>query len=244
MTVSVVVPLYREARRIPGTLPRLADALAGLGRPHEVILVAEPSGDGTAEAARGLARENWRVLETPRHRGKGGAVRAGMAEATGDVVCYLDADMSTDPEALSRACERFGREPDLMVVCGDRRDPRSRLIRRQGGTRAALGRAFNVFARILFPRLGLRDTQCGFKAFRREAARAIFERQRIDGFAFDVEVLLLARDLGLRIATLPVTWTDASFSTVRVARDGLAMLRDCAGLWVSRHRSPRLPDHA
>ena len=193
----------------------------------EIVIVVEPGTDDTREIASAAAtREpNLRVLTYPAQRGKGHAVRTGIRAATGDIVFYMDADLSVPLREIAAFVEYLRAHPEADVLFGNRQHARSQITRRQTWLRQRLGQTFNAVLRSL----GLasaRDTQCGFKAFRRPAAESIFARQQLDGFAFDVEVLLLAERLGLRIVDLPVEWVNSEESKVRLVRDSARMLLD------------------
>lgn len=238
--VSIIIPCYNEARRIPETLPRLAaflETLPASGISHEVLLVVERCPDNTLAIAQKIAAAHpgWRAIDNQVHRGKGYAVRSGMLLAKGDFACYMDADLSTEPAAIAESIALLEKHPATSMIAGDRRDPASLVIRNPGKSRPTLSHVFNLAARTLFPRaIKTRDTQCGFKMFRTAAARDIFGRARLDGFAFDVEVFLLARRLGHKVLTMPVRWTDAPHSTVRALRHGSQMFRDLVRLRFSK----------
>ena len=225
--LSIVVPAYNEARRLPRTLDSLREFFGKFTRTYEVLFVVEHSTDGTLEIASEAARqqENFLAIDSGPQRGKGHAVRTGMLRARGDCIFYMDADLSVPLAEIDAFLAHFEAHPEVEVLLGNRQHARSRIVRRQSVLRETMGKFFN---RLLQARglASLHDTQCGFKAFRREAAHAIFSRQRLDGFAFDVEVLLLAERLGHRIADLPVEWRNSPDSRVRLVRDSLAMLRD------------------
>ena len=225
--LSIVVPAYNEARRLPPTLAKLADFLRDFGRPYEVLVIVEASADGTLEiAARFAAQQaHFQAVDNGPQRGKGCAVRSGMLRARGEYVFYMDADLSVPLAAVPEFLARFESAPHVDVLLGNRQHAMSRITRRQSWLRRTMGQTFN---RILKASglASLHDTQCGFKAFRRQAARDIFSRQTLDGFAFDVEVLLLAERLGYQIADLPVEWINSPESKVRILHDSLAMLRD------------------
>jgi dolichyl-phosphate beta-glucosyltransferase len=212
----------------------LARWTAGCAWPVEVILVVEPSTDGTGEiAAEAAARQpNLRVIANAEHRGKGYAVRTGMLAATGDLVFFMDCDLSVPLRDVEAFVNYFDQHPEADVIYGNRQHARSRIVVRQSWLRQRMGQVFNGILRRL-TLTGVHDTQCGFKAFRRHAAQAIFARQTLDGFAFDVEVLLLAQKLGYRIADLPVEWRNSPESKVRLIHDSLTMLRDA---WRIRRR--------
>jgi dolichyl-phosphate beta-glucosyltransferase len=225
--ISIVIPAFNEARRLPGSLERLDSYLGAREEPWELIVVVEKSADETFELAlQAAARQGKiRVLGGRVHRGKGYAVRTGMLEARGDLLFFTDADLSTPAEEIGKFLEHFRKNPQIDILVGNRARRDSDVAKRQSLVRRSMGKLFNLVLRML-AEAEIRDTQCGFKAFRRGAARAVFERQTIDGFAFDVEVLLLAQRLGLKVADLPVRWVNSEESTVRMVRDSLRMLRD------------------
>lgn len=225
--LSIVVPAYNEARRLPPTLESMAAFLRDLGRPYEVLIIVERSTDGTLDiAARFAAQQaHFQAVDNLVQRGKGCAVRAGMLRARGEFIFYMDADLSVPLTAVPEFLARFEHDPRVGVLLGNRQHAMSRIIRRQAWLRRTMGQTFNRILKTC-GLASLHDTQCGFKAFRRAAARAIFTRQKLDGFAFDVEVLLLAQRLGCAIDDLPVEWINSPESKVRILRDSLAMLRD------------------
>jgi len=225
--VSIVVPAFAEEHRI-GPAVRALCAYAGeFPRLREVLVVVEPSGDRTAEAARQAAGGNplVRVIENPVHRGKGYAVRTGMLEASGEIVFFMDADLSVPLRFVAPFVAHLDAQPEAAAAIGSRRHPSSVISKRQHFLRERAGRGFNHVVRAL----GLspsKDTQCGFKAFRRTAAREIFTRAQIDGFAFDTEILLLAQKHGLRVDELPVEWINDEETRFRPLSDGWQSLRD------------------
>jgi dolichyl-phosphate beta-glucosyltransferase len=225
--LSIVVPAYNESRRLPGTLDSMRDFFREFTRTVEVLIVVERSSDGTLEIASEAARQqqNFLVIDSGPQRGKGHAVRTGMLRAAGAHIFYMDADLSVPLAAVPAFLAHFAEHPEVDVLLGNRQHARSRIVRRQSALRESMGKGFNRMLHVL-GLAALHDTQCGFKAFRRPAAQAIFTRQKLDGFAFDVEVLLLARRLGCTIADLPVEWRNSPDSHVRLVRDSFAMLRD------------------
>ena len=193
----------------------------------EVLVVVEKSEDETLDLAKaGVERQpNFRVLDPGVHRGKGFAVRHGMLNATGGLVVFMDADLSVPLEEVPVFFKYFAAHPEADVLVGSRKHTGSRIIKRQSWVRQRMGETFNWVLRRVAG-IHIRDTQCGFKAFRQAATRAIFSRQQIDGFAFDVEVLLLAEQLGFCTVELPVQWINSPDSKVRIVRDSLRMLSD------------------
>ena len=229
--LSLVIPAYNEALRIGPSIAALGEFGRALAFPYEIILVIERSSDGTLAVARELTnlQPQFTVIDNAVHRGKGFAVRAGMLRAEGEFVFYMDADLSVPLHEVGNFLAQFAARPEVAVLIGNRQHPQSRIIRKQSFLRRKLGQGFNVILKRL-QLAALYDTQCGFKAFRAEAAQAIFSRQTIDGFAFDVEVLLLARALGFKVADLPVEWINSTESHVHIIADSLAMLRDAIRL--------------
>ena len=234
-TLSIVIPAYNEAGRLPRNLPAVAACADALdlrtadSDGYEVLVMVERSTDGTLEKTRAAAAAFPRVqvIDNGPQRGKGHAVRAGMLRAAGALVFFMDADLSTPLSEVKKFLDHFATHPADDVLIGNRRHARARVGREQGPVRRNLGRLFNRLVRGagLLPG-GWEDTQCGFKAFRHAAAQEIFSRQRLDGFSFDVEALALAAALGLRVTDLPVAWFDETATRVRLWRDGWNMLRD------------------
>ena len=229
-TLSIVIPAFREAGRLPPNLPRVARYCDALDLPggYEALVIIERSDDGTLEKAREAAAPHPRlqVIDNGPQRGKGHAVRSGMRRAAGELVFFMDADLSTPLAEVGRFLAVFAARPEVDVLIGNRRHAGSRIGRAQGPVRRHLGALFSRLVRGRVLPGTWTDTQCGFKAFRAAAAREIFARQTIDGFSFDVEVLAWAVVLGLRVEDLPVEWHDADATRVRLWRDGWAMLRD------------------
>lgn len=225
MGLSVIVPAYNEARRIRRTLPLLLDYAERLGEPAEIVVVDDGSADGTGEVVAEVGRGHpaLSLLRNPGNRGKGASVRRGVLAARHEHVLFTDADLSAPIEEAAKLRARLREGYDVAI--GSRRLARSDVQVRQPWLRGLAGRAFSrVVALVVLP--GVTDSQCGFKAFRRPAALALFRRQRLDGFGFDVEILWLARQLGYRIAEVPVVWRDDRESHVRLVRDAGGMLVD------------------
>ena len=225
--ISIVVPAFNEASRLPRSLSLLCDYFDATSWSFEVLVIVEQCTDGTLEAAREAiaGHAGFHVIDNVVHRGKGYAVRSGMRQARGAIQFYMDADLSVPLEEIDQFLAHFEAHPEDDVLLGSRKHPGSRIERHQSFLRESMGKTFNAVLRSL-SLLPFRDTQCGFKAFRREAAREIFALQTIDGFAFDVEVLLLAQSFGYRICELPVRWLNSPDSKVDIVRDSLRMLMD------------------
>lgn len=234
--LTVVVPVYNEAPRLEANLRALLGFLAAQRLDAELVCVDDGSTDGSDEVlARFSARApGIRVLSLTVNRGKGAAVRQGMLEARGTRVVFMDADLSTGLEALPAALDALG---VADVVIGSRRAPGAHIVTPQGRLRELLGRGFSFLAGRLIDR-SVADFTCGFKAFTADAGRAVFSRARVDGWAFDVELVAIARALGLRIASIPVEWRDDPHTKVRLSGAVLSSFVDLARIgW--RHRNGR-----
>jgi dolichyl-phosphate beta-glucosyltransferase len=223
--LSVVIPTFNKEARIAATLEEVATYLAAKPFASEIVVVDDGSADLTADAARAAlaGRLPSKVIRRERNLGKGASVREGVLAASGELILFCDDDLSTPIAELDKAMAAL--EAGADVVIGSRAHPDSEIRVRQRRPREWMGKAFNLLVR-LFVLGGFRDTQCGFKAFRRAAARDIFSRVRTAGFGFDVEVLVLSRDLGYRVAEIPVVWCDARPSRLRIFRGSWGMLND------------------
>lgn len=219
---------------MPPTLTALVEFFRDFTRTYEVLIVVEQSTDGTLEiAAKQVAQQaHFQVIDNGPKRGKGHAVRSGMQRARGDIVFYMDADLSVPLAEVPAFLQHFEQTPKVDVLIGNRQHAMSRITRRQSPLREGMGKIFNRVLQALVL-VDLRDTQCGFKAFRQAACREIFSRQQVEGFAFDVEVLLLAGRLGYVVEDLPVEWINSPESKVEIVSDSLRMLRDT---WQIRSR--------
>ena len=212
--LSLIVPAYNEAARLPATLDRLREYLEAQSYSYEVIVVDDGSRDRTMELVERIAGE-WeqlRCVPNERNRGKGYSVKHGVLESRGTDILFSDADLSTPIEESERLL-RLIAKGECDIAIGSRALPDSELEVRQPFWREWMGRMFNkIVQRLSVP--GIQDTQCGFKAFRGDIARRLFPLQQIDGFAFDVEILFLARKFGFRIAEVPVRWINSPDSRV------------------------------
>jgi len=221
--LSLVIPAYNEESRLPATLTRISEALEARGEPYEVLVVVNGSTDRTEDAVKAAAERDDKIrLIVTRERGKGLAVKTGIAAARGDRIVFADADLSTPIEEVIGLTEQLNERH--QVVIASREGTGARRVG-EPYVRHLMGRVFNLLVQVLAVR-GIQDTQCGFKAFTRAAAEDVFKRQRITGFGFDVEVLYLARKLRYGIREVPVTWAYAASSRVDPLRDTIRMFRD------------------
>ena len=223
MVIAVVIPAYNEEHRLPPNLLRIHTHLEEQGYDAEILVVDDGSRDQTrssVEACRARC-PGVRLLSYDGNRGKGFAVRTGVLAANRQAVLFTDADLSTPISEVDRLWERL--ESGFDVVIASRRMGESQIEVRQPWYRRIVGQTFAVIVSLIGVR-GFRDTQCGFKLFRADASRRLFTPLKTHGFAFDVEVLMRARRLGLRVAEVPVRWINSSDSRVRPVRDSIRML--------------------
>jgi len=222
--LSIVIPAYNEEPRLPASLARLAAYIRASGRETEVIVVDDGSRDRTASAAESFRGEIpcLRVISNGENRGKGYSVRHGMLEAQGRIVLFTDADLSAPIEEADKLLAALENHD---VAIGSRAMDRSLIFVRQSLFREFAGIVFNAIVRLML-RLPFVDTQCGFKAFRREPCHIIFEQQSIDRFGFDPELLYLARHHRLRAVEIPVRWAHSPATKVNMFSDSLQMFLD------------------
>src|SRR6266513_1979266 len=228
---SVAIPCFNEGARIGDTVRSTLDYLSSESPDAELIVVNDGSTDATSTIVRDAlagAKIQTRLLENFPNRGKGAAVRTGLLAATKPIGLFFDADLSTPLSEIPKVIEPIS-NGDVDLAFGSRALDRSLIGIRQPWRREQAGRIFNLLVRFATG-LPFWDTQCGFKAFRFEACRPILEAARIEGFAFDVELLYLAYRAGLRTREVPVRWNHAEGSKVSFLRDSLRMLREVIAL--------------
>jgi dolichyl-phosphate beta-glucosyltransferase len=230
---SVIIPAWNEERRMPASLERIVAFVQEQPYDVEVVVVDDGSQDATAAIVEGVAQEHSfvRLIRNP-HGGKGAAVKAGVTHARGQYLIISDTDLSVPIEELVKflppALERYDVAIASREIAGAQRidEPQYRHL---------MGRVYNSLVRLVAVS-GIQDTQCGFKAFRREVAHEVFPRQTIEGWGFDVEVLFIAQRLGYHIVEVPVTWYYGRESKIRPIHDTLGMIRD---LWQVRLNARR-----
>ncbi|MGH9187027.1 MAG: dolichyl-phosphate beta-glucosyltransferase, partial [Acidimicrobiales bacterium] len=221
LRLSVVIPAYAEEGRVGRTVRQVREALSDVDGGVEIVVVDDGSPDGTADEARAAGADQ--VVVHSGNRGKGAAVRSGVLAARGRTVAFTDADLAYPPGQLEGLLKVV--EEGWDVVVGSRRHAATTTLVRARRLREIGGRGINWLTRAVL--LGqYRDTQCGLKAFRSDAARLLFSRSRIDGFAFDVELFVVAERNGLALTEVPVEVRNTARSTVRVARDATRLVRD------------------
>ncbi len=236
-TLSIIVPAYNEENRIRNTLILINDYLVTHEINAEVIVVSDGSTDGTVSHVKKLYEKipNLRVIANKQNRGKGFAVKTGVNASKGEYILFTDADNSTPIEELSELKKRTrGNE----IVIGSRWLKNSKVRRKQSKLRIFIGRFGNIIIRM-FLIDGIADTQCGFKLFTHEAAKQIFARQKVHGFGFDVELLVIAKSLNYRIAEVPVSWFNSVETRFRPVRDAFRTFIDLIyiklNMWSGRY---------
>jgi len=235
--LDVIVPAYNEELRIGAALDALCREFAGQPGRMRVLVVDNGSVDDTVEVVDRVRHHGVRIdIVNCRRPGKGAAVRAGVAQSTAPYVAYVDADTSVPPYVLATGLSLLEHGWDGII--GSRRALGGHYAVAQPLLRRIGSRAFNVAARMIVGPLS--DTQCGMKMFRREIARDLFADCRIDGFAFDVEILARARAAGTNLMELPITWTDSTGSSFTPVKDGIASFREIARVHKLTRRLPRV----
>jgi len=222
--LSIIIPSYNEELRLPATLERIAAYLSTYARETEVLVVDDGSEDGTAAAAESYRSKilTLRVISNGVNRGKGYSVRHGMQEARGRIALFTDADLSAPIEEAGKLID--GLETNDVAI-GSRAMDRRLITVHESPFREFAGIIFNKIVRSILW-LPFVDTQCGFKAFRRERCGIIFEQQTIEGFGFDPELLYLARRHGLRAVEIPVRWGHSPATKVSMLHDSIQMFMD------------------
>lgn len=228
--LSLVIPAFNEDRRIGQSLDRILSFFRGQSYTFEIIVVDDGSTDRTIEVVRGFAVSEpaIRVEPQPRNCGKGEAIRKGMLLAGGKYLFFSDADLSVPIEAVPDFLSRL--EAGYEVAVGSRRIEGAVIEVHQPMHRELMGKVFTRVSNLILG-LGLKDFTCGFKAFRRDAARDLFSRQRLGGWSFDSEILYLAKRKGYRVAEVPVVWRNDEATKVRLGRD---VVRSFVDLWSIR----------
>jgi len=231
--VTVVIPVYNDVHALEEAVPRVLETLSSLASEYELIIAEDASTDGSYECAAQFAREHSQVIHLHRNErlGRGSALSQAATQARGDIFCYFDVDMATDISHLGELLGRIAEGYDLAT--GSRLLPDSRIIRSTG--REIKSRGYNFLVRHIL-RSTLSDHQCGFKAFRTDVLRDLLKETGDTHWFWDTEILVRAQHKGLRIAEIPVVWTEGQGTTVRsgdIWKMGRAILR----LWWQLHVS-------
>lgn len=214
--LSVIIPAYNEAKRLPLTLIDIDRHLSRLDYPYEIVVVDDGSKDATEEVVRRFSHliKNLRLINNKENHGKGWVVRQGMLQAKGEIRLFTDADNSTSVDQFSKMIPYLKEGYDIII--GSRDIKGAKLVPPQPWHKRLAGDIGNLIIQILLLP-GMWDTQCGFKAFSEKAALKIFPLMKISRWAFDVEALVLAKKLGYRIKEIPVVWVNDPFSRVKLS---------------------------
>ncbi|MDX9832231.1 MAG: glycosyltransferase family 2 protein [Anaerolineae bacterium] len=220
---TVIIPAWNEERRMPASLQRVVAFVESQSDPIEVVVVDDGSEDRTAAIVEEFAQQHdfIRLIRNP-HGGKGAAIKAGVSQGRGQYLVLSDTDLSVPIEEIVKFLPPALNGYDVAIA--SREAPGAERID-EPYYRHLMGRVYNLLVRLAAVP-GIQDTQCGFKAFRREVARQVFPLQTIEGWGFDVEVLFIARRLGYQIVEIPVRWYYGRESKVKPVKDTLCMVRD------------------
>ena len=223
--LSFILPAYNEVGRIRETITQTADYLRSRGYRYEIIVAADGN-DGTRELVREISKSDprVRVIGHAERMGKGRGVREAVALASGAIVGFADADNKVPIEEFDKIAARLNE--GCQVVIGSRGMPGSRVEKRQPFYRQLGSKGFRLFLYSVVGLRGISDTQCGFKFFSNRAARLIFDSQRVDGYMFDVEILVLATRFGFPIAQVPIRWQDDGDSRLELLAGNIRNVRD------------------
>ncbi len=224
--ISIVIAAYNEEKRIGKSLLKVKEYLTGQNLDYEIIIVDDGSTDNTKQMAMGYKPEitNLKMISYPINKGKGYALRQGVLASTGVAVLLTDADLSTPIEELSHMLPLIS-SSEYDVVIGSRALKPETIIKKQPWWRQGMGKIFNKIVRFLVLE-GFQDTQCGFKLFSGKVVRSLFKDAHINRFAYDVEILAMAKKKGLKILEVPVKWINSPASKVHPIFDSLQMFLD------------------
>ncbi|MFQ5953068.1 MAG: dolichyl-phosphate beta-glucosyltransferase [Candidatus Omnitrophota bacterium] len=226
MYLSVIIPSYNEEERIASTLQKIESFLEGKGFDYEILVVDDGSSDKTKKIAleSNLAQKGrLGVLANEKNMGKGYSVKRGVREAIGEYILFTDADLSTPIDEIEKLLH--GIECGADIAVGSRSINTSNVVMRQPLYRQTMGKVFNLLVRMFLGE-NFKDTQCGFKLFKQDAAKSLFGNLTTDGFAFDAELLFLARKRGYKVREIGVKWKNSPSSTVHPVSSSLRMLWD------------------
>ena len=239
MYLSIIIPAYNEAERIPKTLLGMDAYLSTVNYPYEILVVNDGSRDNTAEVVAKMVKvvKNLKLIDVKENHGKGSVVRVGMLAAKGDIRLFMDADNSTSIDQVAAMAPFF--KEGYGVVIGSRAVQGAKLEPPESWYRRFIGKTLNLIVQVvLLP--GIHDTQCGFKAYTAEVAEKVFDVARISTWGFDVETLALAKKFDYAIKEIPVRWVNDTRSHVKFS-GGLQFLRDIVKirwwLWVGAYKT-------
>lgn len=223
--LSVIIPAFNEEKRIESSLEKITQYLEKNIENYEVLVIDDGSTDATIEIVKKFKDKKVRLIQNTKNMGKGFSVKIGMINAKYDPLLFTDADLSTPIEETKKFLEAIQQGADIVIA--SRNIPGSNIQVEQPKYRQVLGKAFPILVKnMVLP--DINDTQCGFKMFKKDVGRKIFPRQTLKRFAFDVEILFIAKELGYNIKELPVTWIDKEGSKLSPVKDSLRMFNEIA----------------
>ncbi len=223
MELSIIIPAFNEEKRLPRTLQETVSYAEQNLDKYEIIVINDGSKDKTKEVALKFKDKGVRLLNNPRNMGKGFSIKYGMVHAKHDPILFMDSDLATPLSEIKKFYKSLNEGYDIVIASRNLKE--SVITVKQPKYRQLLGKTFPLLVKTLL-NLETKDTQCGFKMFKRDAARKIFPRQNILRFAFDAEILFIAKLLDLKVKESPVVWTDMEGSSLFIIKDTLKMLRD------------------
>ena len=244
MKVSIILPAYNEEARISSSLDQLTTYLSGLDIEYEIIVSADGCTDNTEKItlAHAASNPNIKLISFPERLGKGGGILNGVQGASGDLLIIMDVDLAVPPEQILPTIKKM-EEERADIIYGSRNLPESRILVKPPFYRTILGKAFNYFFRLLFG-INLHDTQCGYKAIKKDVFNSLQRKINIEGFAYDIDLAVKAQRDGYKIVEMPVTWSHGEGSKVNVFRQIFEMGRDLLIVWLEgKKREIRTPEH-
>lgn len=227
MEISIIIPAYNEEKIIRKSISKVIEFLEHEKIEYELIVVDDCSTDRTGVIIKNFNSKKVILIKNKNNMGKGCAIKEGILNAKKDLILFSDADLSTPIKELSNLLKYID---DYDIVIGSRRIDGSLIKIKQPFYRTIPGRIFPILVNLMILR-GIKDTQCGFKLFKRNAAKDIFQKQRIKGFCFDVEILYLAKKAGYKIKEVPITWNNSADSKVNIIADPIKMFIDLLKIW-------------
>lgn len=227
MNISIVIPCYNEEKRIKVSLDKILSFINETNYNLEIVVVDNQSTDNTMNILKEYKMKftNYKIISANEHKGKGFAVKNGILNSSGDIIIFTDADLSTPVTEIEKIIYEI-QTGNADIVIGSRQNPNSKILKKQNFIRENMGKTFNKFLQlILFT--GYKDTQCGFKGFKKNVAYKLFTINKINSFAFDAEILFIANKIfNFNVKEIPVIWVNSNDSKVNIIRDSLKMLID------------------
>jgi dolichyl-phosphate beta-glucosyltransferase len=223
IAISIIIPAYNEERRIKGTLDGILEYMGKRKFDYEIMVVDDGSRDKTVDIVNEYDDKNVRILKNPENRGKGYSVKHGIMKSKYPLVLFSDSDLATPIEELDKFLKHIDEGYDIVIASRNMKE--SNIVIKQPWYRHLIGKTFPLIVSLIAVR-GFKDTQCGFKLFKRKAGQRIVKLQTFERFSFDVEILFIAKKLGYKIKEAPVMWIDKEGSTVSAGKDSMRMLRD------------------